>query len=121
MNLQTSDVQATMNLAILNCSKIQAIVDANKKALLVNIHHAPIYLTLAKSLIRVSLENLDDYKIWLVKSLPDVYKIDGPLYSRTIRKNKKPAKKKSLMPKRDSTRIEADDGKGGVKMLRIQW
>jgi len=121
MTLQTPDVEATMNLASLNCSKLQVIVDDNKKALLANIHHAPIHLTLTKSFIRVSLENLDGYKTWLVKSLQDDYKIDGPLYSRTVRKNKKPVKKKSLMPKRESTRIEAEDGKGGVKMVRIQW
>ena len=42
MTPPTPYIEATMNLASLNCSKLQAIVDDNKKALLANIHHAPI-------------------------------------------------------------------------------
>jgi hypothetical protein len=71
----------SINIATLNCNKIQDIVNTNRLLLKKNNNYTIPSLTLTETLVPVNKSNLNNYKHWIVRTRPDLYKIEGPLVS----------------------------------------
>ena len=71
----------SINIATFNCNKIQDIVNTNRLLLKKNTNYTIPSLTLTETLVPVNKSNLNNYKHWIVRTRPDLYKIEGPLVS----------------------------------------